>query len=110
MDNCYYVSVFSVKDTDPSVQTFIKDYKAKYQKEPDIFAMQGYNAALVLADSIKRVGTTDGVVVAKAMAETKDLSVASGKLTYDANHNPIMAASIISLEGGEPTLKEKISL
>ena len=110
LNNCYYVSAFSAKDTDPSVQKFIKEYKAKYQKDPDIFAMQGYNAGLVLADGIKRAGTTDGVAVAKAMAETKDLPVASGKLTYDANHNPIMTAAIISLEGGEPNLKEKISL
>ena len=110
LNNCYYVSAFSVKDNDPSVQKFIKDYRAKYQKDPDIFAMQGYNAGLVLADGIKRAGSTDGVAVAKAMAETKDLPVASGKLTYDAKHNPIMTASIIYYENGEPTLKEKISL
>ena len=89
---------------------FIADYKAKYQKDPDIFAMQGYNAGLVLFDAIKRAGTNDGTKLAKAIAETKDLPVASGKMTFDANHNPIMPALIISLEGGVPTLKEKIAL
>ncbi len=110
LKNCYYVSAFSAQDTDPSVQAFIKAYKEKYQKDPDIFAMQGYNGGLVLVDAIKRAGSTDGTAVAKAMAETKDLPVASGKLTYDANHNPIMSALIISLDGGVPSLKEKISL
>ena len=110
LTSCYYVSAFSAQDTDPSVQAFIKAYKEKYQKDPDIFAMQGYNAGLVVVDSIKRANSTDGTAIAKAMAETKDLPVASGKLTYDANHNPIISALIISLDGGVPSLKEKIAL
>lgn len=110
LKDCYYVSAFNAKDTDQSVQAFIKAYKEKYQKDPDIFAMQGYNAGLVLVDALKRAGSTDGTALAKAIAATKDLPVASGKLTFDANHNPIMSALIISLDNGVPTLKEKISL
>ena len=110
LKDCYYVSAFNAQDKDESVQNFIKLYKSKYQKDPDIFAMQGYNAGLVLIDALKRVGTTDGTKLAKAIAETKDLPIASGKLTFDAEHNPVMPALIISLEGGVPTLKEKISL
>lgn len=110
LKDCYYVSAFNAQDKDESVQSFIKLYKSKYQKDPDIFAMQGYNAGLVLIDALKRAGTTDGTKLAKAIAETKDLPIASGKLTFDAEHNPVMPALIISLEGGVPTLKEKISL
>ncbi len=110
LKDCYYVSAFNAQDKDESVQSFIKLYKSKYQKDPDIFAMQGYNAGLVLIDALKRAGTTDGTKLAKAIAETKDLPIASGKLTFDADHNPVMPALIISLEGGVPTLKEKISL
>lgn len=110
LKDCYYVSAFSAQDNDPSVQAFIKAYKEKNQKDPDIFVMQGYNAGLILADAIKRAGTIDGTKLAQAIAATKDLPVASGKLTFDANHNPVMPALIISLEGGVPNLKEKISL
>ncbi len=110
LKDCFYVSAFSAQDTDPSVQAFIKAYKEKYQKDPDIFAMQGYNGGLVIVDSIKRAGSTDGVAVAKAMAATKDLPIASGKLTYDANHNPIMSALIIEFKDGVASLREKISL
>ena len=110
LKNCYYISAFNAKDEDKSVQDFIKKFKEKYQKDPDIFAMQGYNAGLILADALKRAGTTDGTKVAKAIAETKDLPVASGKLTFDANHNPVMPALIIGIENGTPTLVEKISL
>ena len=110
LKDCYYISAFNAKDEDKSVQDFIKKFKEKYQKDPDIFAMQGYNAGLILADALKRAGTTDGTKVAKAIAETKDLPVASGKLTFDANHNPVMPALVIGIDGGVPTLVEKISL
>lgn len=110
LDNCYYISGFFAKDTDPSIQKFIKAYKEKYQKEPDIFAMQGYNAGLVLFDSMKRAESLDGTKLAKVMAETKDLPVAGGKMTFDEKHNPIIPASILTFENGKVTLKEKISL
>lgn len=111
LKDCYYVSAFSADDPDQSVQKFIGDYKAKNNNAaPDIFVMQGYNAGLVLADALKRSNNATGAELAKAIAATKDLPVASGKFTYDEKHNPVMPALIISMEGGKPSLKEKISL
>lgn len=111
LNNTYFSSAFSVQDQTESVQKFIADYKAMYQKDPDIFCMQGYNAGLVLADAIKRAGDgADGTKLAAAIAATKDLPVASGKLTYDKDHNPIISAIIIEMKDGVQSFKEKISL
>jgi branched-chain amino acid transport system substrate-binding protein len=38
------------------------------------------------------------------------LSVASGKFTYDKNHNPITGAIVIAMKDGKQTFKEKINL
>ena len=111
LNNTYFSSAFSVQDQTESVQKFIADYKAMYQKDPDIFCMQGYNAGLVLADALKRAGDgADGTKLAAAIAATKDLPVASGKLTYDKDHNPIIAAIIIEMKDGVQSFKEKIAL
>lgn len=111
LNNTYFSSAFSVQDQTESVQKFIADYKAMYQKDPDIFCMQGYNAGLVLADALKRAGDgADGTKLAAAVAATKDLPVASGKLTYDKDHNPIISAIIIEMKDGVQSFKEKISL
>lgn len=111
LNNTYFSSAFSVQDRTESVQKFIADYKAMYQKDPDIFCMQGYNAGLVLADALKRAGDgADGTKLAAAIAATKDLPVASGKLTYDKDHNPIISAIIIEMKDGVQSFKEKISL
>lgn len=72
LNNTYFSSAFSVQDQTESVQKFIADYKAMYQKDPDIFCMQGYNAGLVLADALKRAGDgADGTKLAAAIAEPK---------------------------------------
>ena len=111
LNNTYFSSAFSVQDQTESVQKFIADYKAMYQKDPDIFCMHGYNAGLVLADALKRAGDgADGTKLAAAIAATKDLPVASGKLTYDKDHNPIISAIIIEMKDGVQSFKEKISL
>lgn len=111
LNNTYFSSAFSVQDQTESVQKFIADYKAMYQKDPDIFCMQGYNAGLVLADALKRAGDgADGTKLAAAIAATKGLPVASGKLTYDKDHNPIISAIIIEMKDGVQSFKEKISL
>ena len=111
LNNTYFSSAFSVQDQTESVQKFIADYKAMYQKDPDIFCMQGYNAGLVLADALKRAGDgADGTKLAAAIAATKDFPVASGKLTYDKDHNPIISAIIIEMKDGVQSFKEKISL
>lgn len=111
LNSTYFSSAFSVQDQTESVQKFIADYKAMYQKDPDIFCMQGYNAGLVLADALKRAGDgADGTKLAAAIAATKDLPVASGKLTYDKDHNPIISAIIIEMKDGVQSFKEKISL
>ncbi len=111
LNNTYFSSAYSAEDKEPSVQKFIAGYKAMYSKDPDVFCMQGYNAGLILADAIKRAGVAaDGTKLAAAIAATKDLPVASGKLTYDANHNPITSAIIIELKDGVQSFKEKITL
>lgn len=111
LNNTYFSSAYSAQDKEESIQKFIAGYKAMYNKEPDVFCMQGYNAGLILADAIKRAGgAADGAKLAAAIAATKDLPVASGKLTYDADHNPITSAIVIELKDGVQTFKEKITL
>ena len=110
LKDCYYISAFSADDKDPSVQAFVKNFKEKFKAEPDIFSMQGYNAGLILADALKRANSTDGTALAKAIEGTKDLPVASGKITYDANHDPVMGALVITFKDGKATLKEKLAL
>lgn len=107
-NQCYFTNAYTAEDKDPNVQKFISAYKTKYSKIPDVFAMEGYNAALVLFNAIKTGKTTEGVKLAEALAKTKDLQVVNGKFSYDDKHNPITTALIIEMKDGVQTLKQKI--
>ena len=109
LNKTFYSSAYSADDTDPSTQKFIKAFKEKYKKDPDFFSMMGYNTVVILADAYKRANSEDGTKIAEAMAKTKDLPVAGGKLTYDDKHNPIVPALIIEIKEGKPTFVDKIS-
>ena len=62
-------------------------------------AALGYDSAMVLADAIKRAGTTEGPKLRDALAATKDFDGVTGKTTLDANRNATKSAVIIASQG-----------
>lgn len=107
LNNTYYVTHYI--DTDPEVKTFVDSFTKEYGHAPGVFAALGYDAGKMLIDAIKRAGSTDPEAIQKALAETKDLQVGTGKLTVDENHNLIKNAFIIEMKDGVKTLKEKVT-
>lgn len=83
----FYSDHYAVEDPSPEAQKFLKGYQDKYHKMPDAMAVLGYDAMRVMADAIKRAGSTDHEAIRKALAETKDFPGASGTITIDADHN-----------------------
>src|SRR6185437_1655470 len=78
LDNCYFTNHFSSDDKTPTVQNFVKSYRAAYGHDPDAMAALGFDAAGVLIDSIKRAKTTDGAALRNAIASTKDFHGVTG--------------------------------
>jgi branched-chain amino acid transport system substrate-binding protein len=110
LENTYYSTHFSPQSTDPNAQKFVAAYKAKYGgKVPDAMAALGYDAAMVLADSIKRAGTTDEPALRDAIAATKDYQGATGNTTLDANRDASKPAVIITVKDGEFQYVETIA-
>ena len=102
LDGCYYSTHFSAENTDPAVAKFVAKYKARWNGEvPGAFSALGYDAVYVLADAIKRAGTTDGPKLRDALAATKDFPGASGATTLDKDRNASKAATIIAIKGGK---------
>jgi branched-chain amino acid transport system substrate-binding protein len=89
IEGAYFVNIAALED--PAIQDFIKEYKARYNMDPVLpNPLLAYDAALWLADALKRAGSTDGEKLKAALENTKDLPVLTGKLTIDpATHNPL---------------------
>jgi branched-chain amino acid transport system substrate-binding protein len=102
MEGTYYSTHYSAEDQSAKVQEFVKKYRAQYNNEtPDAMAALGYDSAMVLADAIKRAGTTDEPKLRDAIAATKDFEGVTGKTTLDEHRNATKPAVIITVKDGK---------
>jgi branched-chain amino acid transport system substrate-binding protein len=100
LEGDYYSTHYSPEDTSKAVQSFVKNFKEKYNETPDAMAALGYDSAMILADAMKRAGSTDGTKVRDALAATKDFQAVSGNITIDANRNASKPAVILQIKNG----------
>jgi branched-chain amino acid transport system substrate-binding protein len=98
----YYTNHYSEQDTRPIVQAFVKGFGEKYKddtgaaKVPDALAALAYDATNLLLAAIDKAGADDATKVAAAM-EALSYDAVSGKITFDAQHNPIKAAVVLQV-------------
>ena len=101
LDGSFFSCHFSADDKSAAVQNFVKKYKTKYPGEtPDDMAALGYDSAVILAEAIKRAGTTDGEKLRAAIAATKAHAGITGSITLDEKRNATKPAVILGIGGG----------
>lgn len=94
--NGFYSNHYAADSSDPAVQAFVKNFKAKYNKEPNAFAALGYDSMYLLKDAILKAGTTDVKAVRDAL-EKIDADYVTGHIKFDEKHNPVKSAVMIEL-------------
>ncbi|NHM30191.1 ABC transporter substrate-binding protein [Neobacillus terrae] len=109
LKNTYITNHYSSGDKDKKVQEFVSAFKKKYGKSPDAFSALGYDSGYFIADAIKRAKSSDPEKIKDALAKTDGLSLVSGKLKLDKNHDPIKSAVILEYVNGEQTFKTKVN-
>jgi branched-chain amino acid transport system substrate-binding protein len=109
LNGCYISNHYSVDDPSPQIQKFVKDYRDRYKQTPDALAALGYDAAKILVDAMGRAGSTDGVKIRDALAQTKDFPGVTGKITIDADHNAVKPAVVLKIENGKFVYVETVS-
>ncbi len=100
LDGSFFSSHFSASDKAEKVQNFVSKFKAKYGEVPDDMAALGYDSAMILADSMRRAGTTESAALRDAIAGTKGFDAVTGMITLDANRNASKSAVILSIANG----------
>ena len=108
LDGSFLSCHFSADDKSPVIQDFVKKFKAKYGQTPDDMAALGYDSAMILADAMKRAGTTDGTKLRDAIAETKNFNGISGTITLDEKRNARKPAVILAIQNGGFIFQEKV--
>lgn len=93
----------------PVVERFVRDYEKKYGKPPATFAGNGYDAAMMLMNAIRRVGT-DAAKIRAAIEGTKDYVGVTAVYAYAPNdHYGTKPESVVMLgvKDGKFTLAGK---
>lgn len=108
LNNTFFTTDFTAEDKDAKVVKFVADFQAKYNKVPNSFNALGYDSVQMLAQAIKDAGAADPVQIKDALAKIKDFVGVTGKITIDANHNPIKAGIIIEYINGKQVMKTRV--
>ena len=99
----------------PKSAAFVESYKKRWKnqdgspKVPDAMAALGYDSAMILADAIKRAGSTEGPKVRDALAATKDFDAVTGRITINASRDATKSAVILQVKGGKFRYVETIN-
>ena len=62
-----------------------RNYKVRFNAEPEMYAAYGYEAARVALDAIRRAGKKDRNAIREAVLATKDYDGILGRWSFDAN-------------------------
>lgn len=100
LDGSFFSCHFSADDQSPRVQNFVKAYQSKYGEVPDDMAALGYDSAMILAEAIRRAGTTDSGKLRDAIAATKDHPGITGNISIDPERNASKPAVILTIGQG----------
>lgn len=103
-EGAIFSTPFFRDDPSKNVQDFVKAYKAKFNKDPDMLSAQAYDSAMLLADAIKRANSTDKDAIRKALSETNDFNGITGKIKFDKNNEVIKPVILDIVKDGKFTL------
>ena len=97
-----YIRIVQFDPTDkrPVVQTFVEAFTAKFGHEPSHINAHAYDQIMLLADVVRRGGTTPATIRDK-LAETKDFEGVTGHVRFD-DHNQNVSPDTIHYVETQP--------
>lgn len=75
-------AAFDPDSEEPETKAFVEAYRAKYQSEPNLYAVHGYDATLVLAEALRRSGKEPSHFWS-AVRSLRDFTGAAGTIQFD---------------------------
>ena len=102
VEGTYFSTHYSPDMASAHSQKFVADYQKRFNgKTPDAMAALGYDSAMILADAMKRAGSTDGPKVRAALAATQNFDGVTGITTINAQRDADKPAVILVVKDGK---------
>lgn len=95
-------SLMDAKSGSAKMKSFIASYNKEYGRDPEsAFAALGYDAVYLMADAIKRAGSTSPNAIRNALAATKGFGGVTGSVTYQPGQRiPQKTVTIVAIKNG----------
>jgi ABC-type branched-subunit amino acid transport system substrate-binding protein len=96
VDGATFVDGFFADSPNPAVQDFVQRYQKRFQTTPSLFTVQGYDAARVVIEGIRR-GATSGEAIQEFLATQRDLPTLAGPATFGPDgtlHRPLFLLQV----------------
>jgi branched-chain amino acid transport system substrate-binding protein len=103
----YPRSGFDPLSDDPVVAEFVRDYTAKYNEAPDVYAAHGYDALKLIAQAIKNGGTTHPDSVKVGLSAIKGFQGAAGQTTFDNSGDVVRYPRLYVVRDGQSVPYER---
>ena len=106
VEGAYFTGHFAPDSTAARARDFVRRFRARWGTAPDTGTSLGYEAVMVLADALRRAGSTEGKKLRDALAATRDFAGVTGRITMDASRTAAKSAVIFVVRDGRPVFKE----
>jgi ABC-type branched-subunit amino acid transport system substrate-binding protein len=83
LNGSIFVDGFFLNSPDPNVQMFIQRYRSQFHKDPSLFAVQAFDAATVVLETIRK-GAQSGQDVWDQLVRRSDLPALSGFASFSS--------------------------
>jgi len=95
VNGAYFVNLADLDD--PDIREFVTEYRKEFGADPVLpNPIMAQDALIMIVEAAKIAGSVEGPKLARALANLKNIKVASGTLTIDpADHNPLNKPAVI---------------
>lgn len=91
------------KPQGPVVEKFVSDYQKRFGSPPGLFAAEGYDCIMLLAQGIKNCkGVTDSNCVKELLYSVNNYQGASGTISFDKNGDVIKPMAVREIQNYKP--------
>jgi branched-chain amino acid transport system substrate-binding protein len=103
-NNVYYSTHVALDSAGRRIRRFVAAYQQRYGRKPEnAFAALGYDTMRLIADAIRRAGSSRPAAIRRALAATRGFAMVTGTVSYaPRRRTPIKPVTIIRVRDGRP--------
>ena len=93
-------------DVSDKAKAFLEAYRAKYNEDPSTFAALAYDSVYLVANAAK--GAKTSVDIKNNLAKTQNFEGVTGQTSFDADHNTVKTAFMMTMNNGKVEAAEVV--